>query len=98
MNTPPEMKKDNVRKINLIDHPKESMAVMEIKMDCPGYKKFKAGLWPFFEEKTFTRQFFRSESQLTLEFIRTASEEEIGRHLKSMVSDLDSAIANYSLT
>ena len=73
--------------------------VCEIKFDClvtmhdVAYKKYK-GVWGQ-EKQSKIPQWFKSNTALTLEFIKDAEPQLIGEHIKQMFHQLEKTIEQY---
>ena len=77
----------------------DTRRLCEIRFDCMvtmhdvGFKKYK-GVWGQ-ENQSKKPQWFKSNTTLTLEFIRDAEPQLIGEHIKQMFHQLEQTIEKY---
>jgi hypothetical protein len=77
----------------------DTTRVCEIRFDClvtmhdVGFKKYK-GMWGQ-ENQSKKPQWFKSNTTLTLEFIKDAEPQLIGEHIKQMFHQLEQTIEQY---
>lgn len=77
----------------------DTRRLCEIRFDCMvtmhdvGFKKYK-GVWGQ-ENQSKKPQWFKSNTTLTLEFIKDAEPQLIGEHIKQMFHQLEQTIEQY---
>ena len=77
----------------------DTRRLCEIRFDCmvtmhdAAFRKSKGMLWQ--EKQSKTPQWFKSNTALTLEFIKDAEPQLIGEHIKQMFHQLEQTIEKY---
>ena len=77
----------------------DTRRLCEIRFDCmvtmhdAAFRKYK-GMWGQ-EKQSKTPQWFKSNTALTLEFIKDAEPQLIGEHIKQMFHQLEQTIEQY---
>ena len=77
----------------------DTRRLCEIRFDCmvtmhdAAFRKYK-GMWGQ-EKQSKTPQWFKSNTTLTLEFIKDAEPQLIGEHIKQMFHQLEQTIEQY---